>query len=162
MAVSWAGPLRMWGAGKQICVRDGCKYKWLSQHGASCTRKSPFHPSHLHGLAAGFDSSGSVNRHFSTLQQPSSSHWHPSQRLLLQDNMSTTTDPFPLASEKPYGDDSAPDVDAGTEAGASGDSSSNSVSISQGGMIAIIVVVVFVSLIGSKWFLPCTVSIYMC
>jgi hypothetical protein len=64
--------------------------------------------------------------------------------------MSTTTDPFPLASEKPYGDDSAPDVDAGTEAGASGDSSSNSVSISQGGMIAIIVVVVFVSLIGSK------------
>lgn len=76
--------------------------------------------------------------------------------------MSSTTDPFPLASEKPYGDDSAPDVDAGTEAGASGDSSSNSVSISQGGMIAIIVVVVVVSLIGSKWFPPCTVSIHMC
>lgn len=86
------------------------------------------------------------------LQQTSSGHWHSSQQPLLPENMSATTDPFPLASEKPYGDDSAPDVDAGTEAGASGDSSSNSVSISQGGMIAIIVVVVFVSLIGSKWF----------
>ncbi|KAM5346689.1 hypothetical protein ACJ41O_009694 [Fusarium nematophilum] len=62
--------------------------------------------------------------------------------------MSTTViNDFPLASEKPYGDDSAPDLD-GTEAGASGDSSGNSVSISQGGMIAIIVVVVVVSILG--------------
>ncbi|KAH7265152.1 uncharacterized protein BKA55DRAFT_535099 [Fusarium redolens] len=60
--------------------------------------------------------------------------------------MSSTSNPFPLASES-Y-DDSAPSADSGTEAGAAGDSSGNSVSISQGGMIAIIVVVVVVSLIG--------------
>jgi hypothetical protein len=60
--------------------------------------------------------------------------------------MSQTQDAFPLASEV-YND--APSTDSGTEAGAAGDSSSNSVSISQGGMIAIIVVVVVVSLIGS-------------
>ncbi|KAF4978670.1 hypothetical protein FZEAL_4988 [Fusarium zealandicum] len=61
--------------------------------------------------------------------------------------MSTTaSDYFPLASEKPY-DDSAPKV-SGDDIGASGDSSGNSVSISQGGMIAIIVVVVVVSLLG--------------
>ena len=60
--------------------------------------------------------------------------------------MSQTQDAFPLASEV-YND--APSADSGTEAGAAGDSSSNSVSISQGGMIAIIVVVVVVSLIGS-------------
>ncbi|RGP66224.1 hypothetical protein FLONG3_8953 [Fusarium longipes] len=59
--------------------------------------------------------------------------------------MSQTHDPFPLASEV-YND--APSADTGTDAGAAGDSSSNSVSISQGGMIAIIVVVVAVSLIG--------------
>ncbi|CAM1501999.1 Fc.00g039830.m01.CDS01 [Cosmosporella sp. VM-42] len=63
--------------------------------------------------------------------------------------MSTSTgNPFPLASEKPYGDDSAPEVDS--DAGASGDSSGNSVSISQGGMIAIIVVVVVVVLLGTS------------
>ncbi|KAJ9420689.1 hypothetical protein QL093DRAFT_2338310 [Fusarium oxysporum] len=61
--------------------------------------------------------------------------------------MSSTSNPFPLASES-Y-DDSAPSADSGTEAGAAGDSTGNSVSISQGGMIAIIVVVVVVSLIGS-------------
>ena len=61
--------------------------------------------------------------------------------------MSSTSNPCPLASES-Y-DDSAPSADSGTEAGAAGDSSGNSVSISQGGMIAIIVVVVVVSLIGS-------------
>ncbi|KAF4970461.1 hypothetical protein FSARC_2539 [Fusarium sarcochroum] len=60
--------------------------------------------------------------------------------------MSSTSNPFPLASES-Y-DDSAPSANSGTEAGAAGDSSGNSVSISQGGMIAIIVVVVVVSLIG--------------
>ncbi|KAF5021077.1 hypothetical protein F66182_6910 [Fusarium sp. NRRL 66182] len=60
--------------------------------------------------------------------------------------MSSTANPFPLASE--YYEDTAPNADAGTEAGASGDSSGNSVSLSQGGMIAIIVVVVVVSLIG--------------
>ncbi|KAJ4263869.1 hypothetical protein NW762_005906 [Fusarium torreyae] len=60
--------------------------------------------------------------------------------------MSSTSNPFPLASES-Y-DDSAPSANSGTEAGAAGDSSGNSVSISQGGMIAIIVVVVAVSLIG--------------
>lgn len=57
-----------------------------------------------------------------------------------------TENPFPLASEKPYGTD-APTLD-GTEAGASGDSSGNSISISTGGMIAIIVVVVVVILLG--------------
>ncbi|KAK7422268.1 hypothetical protein QQZ08_009574 [Neonectria magnoliae] len=60
--------------------------------------------------------------------------------------MSSTTHSFPLASEKPYGDDTA-DLD-GSDAGASGDSSGNSVSISEGGMIAIIVVVVFVLVVG--------------
>jgi hypothetical protein len=60
--------------------------------------------------------------------------------------MSSTENPFPLASESYH--DSAPSTDSGTEAGASGDSSGNSVSISQGGMIAIIVVVVVVSIIG--------------
>jgi hypothetical protein len=71
--------------------------------------------------------------------------------------MSQTHDPFPLASEV-YND--APSADTGTDAGAAGDSSSNSVSISQGGMIAIIVVVVAVSLIGSKYRL-CLVSLHM-
>lgn len=66
--------------------------------------------------------------------------------------MSSTSNPFPLASES-Y-DDSAPSADSGTEAGAAGDSSGNSVSISQGGMIAIIVVVVVVSLIGSMYLSP--------
>ncbi|KAF7553721.1 hypothetical protein G7046_g7026 [Stylonectria norvegica] len=60
--------------------------------------------------------------------------------------MATATgNPFPLASEKPYGDDS-PSAD-GSDAGASGDSSGNS-GISNGGMIAIIIVVVVVVLLG--------------
>jgi hypothetical protein len=59
--------------------------------------------------------------------------------------MSQTTDPFPLASEV-YND--APSADTGTDAGAAGDSSGNSISISQGGMIAIVIVVVVVSLVG--------------
>ncbi|KAH6982149.1 hypothetical protein BKA56DRAFT_672908 [Ilyonectria sp. MPI-CAGE-AT-0026] len=59
---------------------------------------------------------------------------------------SATSHSFPLASEKPYGNDTA-DLD-GTDAGASGDSTGNSVSISNGGMIAIIVVVVVVLLVG--------------
>ncbi|KAH7157821.1 hypothetical protein B0J13DRAFT_181792 [Dactylonectria estremocensis] len=60
--------------------------------------------------------------------------------------MSSTSHSFPLATEKPYGNDTA-DLD-GTDAGASGDSSGNSVSISEGGLIAIIVVVVVVLLVG--------------
>lgn len=39
---------------------------------------------------------------------------------------------------------------SGTDAGAAGDSSKNSISLSTGGMVAIIVVVVVVTLIGSK------------
>ncbi|KAK3186269.1 hypothetical protein K4F52_005033 [Lecanicillium sp. MT-2017a] len=42
----------------------------------------------------------------------------------------------------------APGVGTGTEAGASGDSSKNSMSISTGGLIAIIVVVVVVTIMG--------------
>ncbi|KAF7545446.1 hypothetical protein G7Z17_g9164 [Cylindrodendrum hubeiense] len=60
--------------------------------------------------------------------------------------MASTTNAFPLATEKPYGNDTA-NWD-GSDEGASGDSSGNSVSISNGGMIAIIVVVVVVLLIG--------------
>lgn len=41
---------------------------------------------------------------------------------------------------------------SGTEAGAAGDSSKNSISLSTGGMIAIIVVVVVVTLVGSKFY----------
>jgi hypothetical protein len=71
------------------------------------------------------------------------------QPVLHTSTMSSTENPFPLASESYH--DSAPSTDSGTEAGASGDSSGNSVSISQGGMIAIIVVVVVVSIIGSMY-----------
>lgn len=63
--------------------------------------------------------------------------------------MSQTHDPFPLASER-Y--DDAPSADSGSDAGAAGDSSGNSVSISQGGLIAIVIVVVVVSLIGSTYY----------
>jgi hypothetical protein len=71
--------------------------------------------------------------------------------------MSQTTDPFPLASEV-YND--APSADTGTDAGAAGDSSGNSISISQGGMIAIVIVVVVVSLVGSMCH-QCVVSLHM-
>lgn len=59
--------------------------------------------------------------------------------------MATSTAPFPLATE--VYDEDAPQ--SGTDAGASGDSSKNSISISTGGMVAIIVVVVAVCLLGS-------------
>lgn len=58
----------------------------------------------------------------------------------------TSDNAFPLASEKPYGDENS--HQSGSDIGASGDSSGNSISISQGGMIAIIVVVVVVVLLG--------------
>jgi hypothetical protein len=63
--------------------------------------------------------------------------------------MSQTTNAFPLASEKPYGTD-AP-VTNGNDEGASGDSSGNSVTLSTGGMVAIIVVLVLVIILGSMW-----------
>ncbi|KAH6894258.1 hypothetical protein B0T10DRAFT_246254 [Thelonectria olida] len=62
--------------------------------------------------------------------------------------MSQTTNAFPLASEKPYGTD-AP-VTNGNDEGASGDSSGNSVTLSTGGMIAIIVVLVLVIILGTS------------
>lgn len=62
--------------------------------------------------------------------------------------MSQTSDAFPLASEKPYGTD-APTADGNAE-GASGDSSGNSVNLSTGGMVAIIVVLVLVIILGSE------------
>lgn len=67
--------------------------------------------------------------------------------------MSSTTmasHPAPTNHYTDAGDSLAPGVDSGTEAGASGDSSKNSISLSTGGMVAIIVVVVVVTLIGSE------------
>ncbi|KAI5464702.1 hypothetical protein BGZ63DRAFT_421706 [Mariannaea sp. PMI_226] len=61
--------------------------------------------------------------------------------------MSTTTNAFPLASDQPYGSD-APVLD-GNDAGASGNSSENSVNLSTGGMVAIIVVLVVVLILGT-------------
>ncbi|ATY66571.1 hypothetical protein A9K55_000608 [Cordyceps militaris] len=64
--------------------------------------------------------------------------------------MSATTGTFPTPTNHytDAGDGGAPGVDAGTEAGAAGDSSKNSINLSTGGMIAIIVVVVVVVIIG--------------
>lgn len=59
----------------------------------------------------------------------------------------TSSSPFPLATEQPYEYDG--NKGNGADLGASGDSSQNSINLSQGGMIAIIVVVVIVSLVGS-------------
>ena len=69
----------------------------------------------------------------------------------------TSSSPFPLATEQPYEYDG--NKGNGADLGASGDSSQNSINLSQGGMIAIIVVVVIVSLVGSTscihpFFLP--------
>lgn len=58
--------------------------------------------------------------------------------------------PVPTNYASDAGSELAPGVGTGTEAGASGDSSKNSMSISTGGLIAIIVVVVVVTIIGSK------------
>ncbi|POR31472.1 Uncharacterized protein TPAR_08303 [Tolypocladium paradoxum] len=61
--------------------------------------------------------------------------------------MATTTHSFPLATQGiNAGGGPAPDPDSGVEAGASGNS--NAMGISTGGLVAIIVVVVAVSLIG--------------
>lgn len=77
--------------------------------------------------------------------------------------MATGTAAFPLATELPYavrqdgsiGDDGSSSEPSGTEAGASGESTGG-VHISQGALIAIIVVVCVVGVIGSKL---CTGSI---
>lgn len=70
----------------------------------------------------------------------------------------TSSSSFPLATENPYtggGDNTAGTANAGSDgspdndAGASG-SSSNNFQISQGALIAIILIVVFVALLGSK------------
>jgi hypothetical protein len=58
--------------------------------------------------------------------------------------------PVPTNYASDAGSELAPGVGIGTEAGASGDSSKNSMSISTGGLIAIIVVVVVVTIIGGK------------
>lgn len=65
----------------------------------------------------------------------------------------TTGAAFPGSTSASGGEDiyTAPGVGTGSEAGASGDSSANSVSISQGGIVAIIVVVVVVSVIGGEF-----------
>ncbi len=65
--------------------------------------------------------------------------------------MSATSSALPDSTHyTDAGSDLAPGVGTGTEAGASGDSSQNSMSISTGGLIAIIVVVVVVTIMGSK------------
>lgn len=64
--------------------------------------------------------------------------------------MATSTGSFPLATESPFtGGDDGSSSQSGTDAGASGPSSGG-VQISQGAMIAIIVVVCVVGVIGSK------------
>ncbi|KAJ6788516.1 hypothetical protein PWT90_01630 [Aphanocladium album] len=64
--------------------------------------------------------------------------------------MSTTAArlPTPTNYYTDAGDGLAPGVESGSDAGAAGDSSKNSITLSTGGMIAIIVVVVVVTLIG--------------
>ncbi|TQV97681.1 hypothetical protein IF1G_03424 [Cordyceps javanica] len=64
--------------------------------------------------------------------------------------MSTTSASFPTPTNSytDAGDGLGSGVESGTEAGAAGDSSKNSISLSTGGMIAIIVVVAVVVLIG--------------
>lgn len=52
----------------------------------------------------------------------------------------------PLVTEQPNGYDGR--VQSGTEAGASGDSTANSITLSTGGMVAIIIVVVVAAIIG--------------
>ena len=112
----------------------------------------------LHEILAISNSLGSVNHQVyvrptpiaQPLEPEPHSAFHPR---LHRDTMSTATgNPLPIASEKPYGDDSAPEVDS--DAGASGDSSGNSVNISQGGIIAIIVVVVVVVILGGMYSEP--------
>lgn len=66
--------------------------------------------------------------------------------------MATTTSAFPLATLDPYtgSDGSSVDSSPDDDAGASGSSSDKTFEISTGALIAIIVVVVFVALAGSK------------
>ncbi|OAA70484.1 hypothetical protein ISF_02458 [Cordyceps fumosorosea ARSEF 2679] len=61
--------------------------------------------------------------------------------------MSTTSAHFPLPTNE-FTDAGEGPVDSGTEAGAAGDSSKNSINLSTGGMIAIIIVVVVVVIVG--------------
>ncbi|KAH7319770.1 hypothetical protein B0I35DRAFT_478090 [Stachybotrys elegans] len=68
--------------------------------------------------------------------------------------MSSSND-FPLAGESDLfdgdaGGTTAPGVGVGSDAGASGDSSSNSVNIPTGGLVAIIIVVVAVAILGAS------------
>ncbi|OAQ99558.1 hypothetical protein LLEC1_01322 [Akanthomyces lecanii] len=65
--------------------------------------------------------------------------------------MSSTTASFPTPTNH-YTDagDGSSGTQSGTDAGASGDSSKNSITLSTGGMIAIIVVVVVIALIGAS------------
>lgn len=69
----------------------------------------------------------------------------------LQTIMSSTSASFPTPTNH-YTDagDGTSDTQSGTDAGASGDSSKNSITLSTGGIIAIIVVVVVIALIGGK------------
>ncbi|KAJ3499208.1 hypothetical protein NLG97_g506 [Lecanicillium saksenae] len=64
--------------------------------------------------------------------------------------MSSTSASFPTPTNSytDAGDNLAPGFESGSDAGAAGDSSKNSINLSTGGMIAIIVVVVVVTLVG--------------
>lgn len=68
--------------------------------------------------------------------------------------MSATSSYLSLATHDSYlgdaGSTEAPGVGEGNDAGAAGDSSANSITISTGGMVAIIIVVAIVTLVGSK------------
>lgn len=65
--------------------------------------------------------------------------------------MATHTSSYvPLATEQANGFDGSSSSQSGTDIGASGDSSANSINLSTGAMIAIIIVVVAVALIGGK------------
>lgn len=69
---------------------------------------------------------------------------------------STSSGFVPLVTEQPNGYDGRTQGQSGTEAGASGDSSS-AMTLSSGGLIAIIIVVVVVSIVGGKFLSnPCS------
>lgn len=70
---------------------------------------------------------------------------------------SATTSAFPLATEQPCtndcGDSAGTANSAGTvnsDAGAGGGSTDNTFALSEGGLVAIIIIVVLVALLGSK------------
>lgn len=65
--------------------------------------------------------------------------------------MSQTSAYFPLATDDSWqGQSGSITAQDGTDAGAAGDSSANSITLSTGALVAIIIVVVVVILIGSK------------